>query len=170
MNWEAIGAIGEIFGAAAVVISLVYLATQIRVSNKAARQGAMQELQNLNSQALSQISSNTENARIWAMGGMNDADLSDYEKVQYRVFLYQINTLWERMYRANLAGEVDSWFWESNLQTIRRIVASEGFKMWFNELKHTLSTDWVEFIESEINSSTYVYYPQGVKLEKKNSS
>ncbi len=34
MNWEAIGAIGEIAGALAVVASLIYLATQIRQSNK----------------------------------------------------------------------------------------------------------------------------------------
>jgi hypothetical protein len=37
MNWDAIGAIGEVIGAAAVVISLVYLATQIRQSTKTAR-------------------------------------------------------------------------------------------------------------------------------------
>ena len=33
MNWEAISAIGEIVGALAVVISLVYLAAQIRNQN-----------------------------------------------------------------------------------------------------------------------------------------
>jgi len=30
MNWDAIGSIGEIAGAIGVVVSLVYLATQIR--------------------------------------------------------------------------------------------------------------------------------------------
>ena len=30
MNWEAIGALGEMIGAVAVVVSLVYLAVQIR--------------------------------------------------------------------------------------------------------------------------------------------
>lgn len=37
MNWDAIGAIGEIIGAAAVVASLVYLATQIRQATKMSR-------------------------------------------------------------------------------------------------------------------------------------
>ncbi len=36
MNWDAIGAIGEILGAAAVVATLVYLAIQIRSANSAA--------------------------------------------------------------------------------------------------------------------------------------
>ena len=35
MNWEAIGAVGEIGGAAGVIITLVYLAIQVRSSAKA---------------------------------------------------------------------------------------------------------------------------------------
>lgn len=44
MNWDAIGAIGEVLGATVVFISLVYLATQIRHSSKSMRS------QNLNAQ------------------------------------------------------------------------------------------------------------------------
>ena len=35
MNWEAIGAIGEVVGAAAVVVTLGYLAVQIRANTAA---------------------------------------------------------------------------------------------------------------------------------------
>lgn len=34
MNWDAISAVGEIVGAAAVVLTLIYLAVQIRQNNK----------------------------------------------------------------------------------------------------------------------------------------
>ena len=37
MNWEAIGAIGEILGAVAVLGTLYYLAAQIKKSNEYAR-------------------------------------------------------------------------------------------------------------------------------------
>ena len=36
MNWEAIGAIGEIVGAVAVVLTLAYLAIQVRHAKEAA--------------------------------------------------------------------------------------------------------------------------------------
>jgi len=36
MNWEAIGAVGEIVGALAVVVTLIYLATQVRYAKQAA--------------------------------------------------------------------------------------------------------------------------------------
>ena len=35
MNWEAIGAIGEVLGAVSVLITLLYLSRQISASNKA---------------------------------------------------------------------------------------------------------------------------------------
>lgn len=35
MNWEAIGAIGEVCGAAGVIVTLVYLSTQIRQNSRA---------------------------------------------------------------------------------------------------------------------------------------
>jgi hypothetical protein len=44
MNWQAIGAIGEIGGAVAVLVSLIYLATQIRQNTKMMRSSAKQEL------------------------------------------------------------------------------------------------------------------------------
>ena len=34
MNWEAIGAIGEVVGALAVIATILYLAIQLRMSNK----------------------------------------------------------------------------------------------------------------------------------------
>ena len=37
MNWEALGAIGEIVGAVAVVLTLGYLAVQIRQNTRATR-------------------------------------------------------------------------------------------------------------------------------------
>ena len=44
MNWDAVGAIGEILGAGAVVISLFYLASQIRTQNKEAQLAAAHEI------------------------------------------------------------------------------------------------------------------------------
>ena len=42
MNWEALGAIGEIVGAVAVVLSLIFLATQIRQNTRSSRTASYQ--------------------------------------------------------------------------------------------------------------------------------
>ena len=43
MNWDAIGAIGEVVGALAVFITLGYLAVQIRQNTKAVRATALEQ-------------------------------------------------------------------------------------------------------------------------------
>ena len=42
MNWEAVGAIGETLGAAGVIVTLVYLAVQIRDSNRVAEDASFE--------------------------------------------------------------------------------------------------------------------------------
>jgi hypothetical protein len=44
VNWEAIGAIGEVLGAAAVVATLGYLAVQIRKKSRAVKNSAAQSM------------------------------------------------------------------------------------------------------------------------------
>jgi hypothetical protein len=44
MNWDAVGAIGEIIGAVAVVISLLYLSNQIRHGTRTAEDAAFREV------------------------------------------------------------------------------------------------------------------------------
>jgi hypothetical protein len=44
MNWDALGAIGEVVGAIAVVVSLLYLAVQIRAQNRESQVAAAHEI------------------------------------------------------------------------------------------------------------------------------
>ena len=44
MNWDAIGAIAEVFGAIAVLVTLIYFSVQIRQSNKLAEAESQREL------------------------------------------------------------------------------------------------------------------------------
>lgn len=58
MNWEAIGAIGEVAGAIGVIVTLIYLATQIRQSNDLSRSESRQAL------VANDVTSLTANLRI----------------------------------------------------------------------------------------------------------
>ena len=58
MNWEAIGAIGEVAGAIGVIVTLIYLAAQIRQSNNLSRSESRQAL------VANDVTSLTANLRI----------------------------------------------------------------------------------------------------------
>ena len=55
MNWDAIGAVGEIVGALTVLITLIYLAIQIRQSNRIAITASEADFRNLAQDCLSLV-------------------------------------------------------------------------------------------------------------------
>ena len=165
MNWDAIGAVGEILGAIAVVFSLIYLASQIRVSNRVARQEAMHESMEGFSNIMGQLVMEPTLSRIWVKGSANDKDLTIYDMVRYRSFLTQLNNYWERTYRLVKIGDLDPWILE-NLDGIRlQIMSSEGFKAWFRDRKSTLNNEWRQFLESEMKKTSGEYTPVGISKE-----
>lgn len=79
MNWDAIGALGEIVGATAVVLTLIYLARQIKLQNRAgeiaAFEGILDELDRVNSL----IAEDKNLYRLFMTGLNNPAELDDDE-------------------------------------------------------------------------------------------
>jgi hypothetical protein len=83
LNWEAIGAIGEIVGAAAVVATLAYLAIQTRQSNKIARSNTILELQAENRAHRNSLAQDSELSEI-VMKAIGGQELSELELFRYR--------------------------------------------------------------------------------------
>ena len=52
MNWDAIGAIGELLGAAAVLVTLVYLSIQIRQNSKMMKANSKQSISEATQQVM----------------------------------------------------------------------------------------------------------------------
>jgi len=81
MNWEAIGAIGEILGAAAVVVSLIYLAVQIRANHKEVRLAAMHEISVEFRESISTFA-DPQMAELFTRVNLQDDTLTDAETLQ----------------------------------------------------------------------------------------
>lgn len=79
MNWEVAGAIGEIVDAFAVVVSLVYLAIQIRNQNVEAKAATVQEVLRTNADTISQLQ-DPDLARIWITGLNDVSKLSNVDR------------------------------------------------------------------------------------------
>lgn len=65
MNWDAVAAIGELVGAVAVLITLVYLATQIRQNTQAMRRQAAQQTFHLSFEEVA-LFTRDDNPEAWA--------------------------------------------------------------------------------------------------------
>ena len=82
MNWDALGAVGELVGAIAVVVTLAYLAFQIRQNNNLASGAAQRELMSGFQENLDRVRSDPI---LFARGLRDFENLSNAEKMEFQL-------------------------------------------------------------------------------------
>lgn len=149
MNWEAAGAIGEIVGAAAVVLTLAYLALQIRQSNKAARIAARLETTRQYADFLDGLLTDPDLARVFREGGegqaLNETDDDIFRRLMSKCFWYF--SAHHFQYSLDALTETD---WYQSRMLIARISSRPGVEAWWNENKEDFSSQFVAFMDAEI--------------------
>ena len=136
MNWEAVSAISEIIGAIAVVISLVYVATQIRQNTKLMRSTAKQSLTETTQGLIYKMVDYSGEWLKLTTGEMpstpeEDSRMSLLVRATLRGFESQCY-----QYEAGLLEE-DEWL--ALRAAIRDIWALPGFKRYWAQLKPHMS-------------------------------
>ena len=95
MNWEAIGAIGEIAGALAVVITLLFLSKQVREASKQIAVSSAHDANTLYSDAFWPIYNNEHNLHIWVRGHKDPSQLSEEEFEVYKLFMTRLMAVYD---------------------------------------------------------------------------
>ena len=126
MNWEAIGAIGEVVGATAVFISLLYLALQIRNSRRSdqivAAAGAASAVQNW----IAQIVRDEALYDLYRRGLTEYESLSRSEKGRYSLLLFQLFRSAETGWGQLQMGLVDAGYWTGVEETLTHVFGTTG--------------------------------------------
>ncbi len=114
MNWDAIGAVGEILGAAAVLITLLYLATQVKQTNKIARFNSTRELMGQFDDLNRLVVTDAGLRQILAKEG----ELSDDEREQLYSFANMYCNVWSTAQTAFDQGQLEAGFFASALKDV----------------------------------------------------
>ena len=150
INWEAIGAIGEIAGAIAVVATLVYLAIQIRQNTTTARASATREIHDSLIAAHRPIYSSTEVARVVRVGSFEPDSLSPDERMQFLTAIYNLFSAFEIYHSQHRAGLIDEEIFSRVSMGIRNHISTPGVQDWWSRYKPDFSADFVERVEREL--------------------
>ena len=142
MNWEAIGTIAEVVGAIAVVLSLIYVATQIKQNTAAARAGSINQINSQYGALMSQIAMNGDLARIYRKA-TDGEELEPDESVRYTAYLSAFFAFLEEIFllhRSGIYGENlgDGDAIEFLAPTVRRLLASSAAVHWWKEESRNL--------------------------------
>ena len=94
MNWDAIGAIAEAVGTVAVLITLIYLAIQLRIANKQREIDSLRHNWDGLNQICGLLSESPEKASIILRGRNSLQDLSDEERLIFQgIHIHMLNTI-----------------------------------------------------------------------------
>ena len=99
MNWNAVSSIAEIVGAIAVVISIIYLARQVKQSNQTTEAATTLEVSRLIAEWHGRLNQTPELAHIFIHGTKDDSDFSDQDRARFLTTVAELFLLFEAMHR-----------------------------------------------------------------------
>jgi hypothetical protein len=132
MDWDAIGAVGEIIGATAVFITLIYLAMQVRQSNHQNMLKSFQHTHDAANAFCRLISESDELASIVLRGRESYSALNDVDKLRFEhVHFHLLNIIESHVFqsqRTAVDAEYRGWAIENMEEMARGYFAFPGSK------------------------------------------
>ena len=143
MTLEDLGNIGEFVAALGVIISLVYLATQIRQNTRAVRSSASQAITDARADFLKSISDDPEVAGMF-FTGLSDRDALDpVERYRFDSMLNRLSATMENYHYQNRQGAMDPEQWTRMRVVLRLLLSTPGGQAWWSSRRRT-NASWVK--------------------------
>lgn len=147
MQWEAIGAVGEVLGAVGVIITLGYLALQIRHSNKLASWETHRAAVAANANILSAVLNDPEVAKIYRIGFMHPEELNEIEKIRFNQLAIQMVLNFKDILDAYDKGMFDLQTYQAWQANLCSHLNMPGGRLWWRESE----LGWIQRVRDEIN-------------------
>ncbi len=158
MNWEAIGAGSELVGAVAVVISLIYLALQIKGNTESARTSTYQSVV-AEFGALNRSMASTPDLSILFIRGMEDFDaLNADERARCSQLFFVCFHNFENMYYQYRKGYLEHDVWIGWQRIMLAYHARPGFQVWWSLRSSVFNRHFVEFLCTEVPDLSVASY------------
>ena len=136
MNWDAIGAIAEIVGAAAVIVTLAYLAIQIRQNTQMNASALRQSFYDYTARQMLHGSDSTEFSELLAKAGTTDKPLTPGERMQISRMFHAVFVGYQGAYFQHKQGALGQDDW----RTCRALLRS----FWYFKGKEWADL-WIQF-------------------------
>ena len=132
MTLSDLGNLGEFVGAIAVVVSLLYLATQIRQNSRIVR-STTHHASISSGNAVNFAFAEAEAARILLKGGLTYGELDLEERFRFGMLMRASLAFFEDAYLQFREGLMDSDVWDSRSRTLSATLSAAGVREWWTE-------------------------------------
>jgi hypothetical protein len=146
MNWEAINAVSQLVSSIAVVLSVLYLAVQLRSSTRVARVAAMDAAAAALRDVTKPFMENAELARIWRIGLENLEALPPEDQARFFHAAHQFLKALETIHYHYVYGLLDTQLWEGWRELLQHYVATPGIDYYLTRRGAVFSKRFCTFI------------------------
>lgn len=130
MDWNMVGAIGEIGGALAVVVTLAFLARQVRDASKQFALASTTEANDLYGNAFWPIYQSKENLRIWTQGQRDPASLDPDDLDIFLLFMTRLMAVYDTVVEHYVEGAISEGKMTRYMNFSKTFLVTPGGKLW----------------------------------------
>ena len=153
MNWEAVGAVGEVFGATVVVATMFYLAMQIKENKRSNQMLAATRIAEAADAWIGQIVRDANLNDIYQNGMRDYAGLEISERNRFDLLIMQFLRAIEGAWTHEKLGFLDQDQWYGYRITTQRIIGSPGGNIAFNKQRMVFSLEYAAAIDLMISDA-----------------
>ncbi len=151
MNWDAIGAVGEWAGAIAVVVTLFYLALQMRQSQKMERAVAQRDLLLRVSEWTRMVNRESDSAFDKLVIGLRDCESADaLTQMHIDKFLSEFVFIAEAALNMRRDGFFSDGTWAGIEGATPALLRTPGGQQWWNHSQHWIGSEILEYLNSRL--------------------
>jgi hypothetical protein len=150
MDITTLAAWGEFLGGIAVVVSLVYLASQIRQNSKLLRASTASATTATTSDFSSLIVQDSDVSRIVREGMADRSSLSEDDLHRFNMLLNMAFTGWNQEYQFAADGVIGRSVWENRMRIMRRVLPLPGYRQWWAEWGDTYPDEYRNLVDGLI--------------------
>lgn len=151
LNWDSIGAIGEIIGAVGVIASLFYLGRQLRQNSKTISDEIFQRLLTNYHTGMDLLLRDPDAIRIFYLGLRDYYALSEDERSVWVTQLHAFLRRYENIVLQSKKHDVDLGVIESIQRQWHQLLGQPGAKTFWPRAYKSYSDEFVDFVAQRHN-------------------
>lgn len=154
MNWDAIGALGELLGAVGVIITLIYVGVQVRQNTEQIRDAAKDARLTAFDRSVESFARHREyltrgdNSELYAQGLESYGSLTQAEKYRFCAIIEEYFFAFHALLGRVIEGRYEESLWLAQARTPAELLTTQGGKEWWEERKNRFSPRFVQSLET----------------------
>lgn len=150
MTISELGSLGEFVGSLAVVVTLVYLITQLRQTTRAIRAAATQALDQSITANIALWASTRDNSLLMHRGLESYEALSEDETIHFHMMIAAFLLTMDSSFWSHRNGLLPHELWDREQEVLRAWVQTPGGRIAWQQKRSQVSQPFREHVESRL--------------------